>query len=257
MFGDLPSTSGVQSPDVKSVLASMEQQLEKTGRVRRSTSRQAGEATRERMLDAAEKLFARQEFHGTSMRDVAREVGAPIALVTYHFDSKENLLDRVVERRASFMALCRIKALDDARTAAGDKPIPVRALIEGYVWPFIERSSQGGAGWKHYSQLVARLANSPQWNGVISKHYDGVARQYIAEFRRTLADVSDVDVVHGFSFMTGVMVHAVAEPGRVESLSHGKLDGSDLKALFERMVPFTEAGFGALRKKSRNHSSKT
>jgi AcrR family transcriptional regulator len=227
----------------------MEQQLEKPARARRSTARQAGEATRERMLDAAEKLFALHDFHGTSLRDVAREVDAPIALVTYHFESKENLLDRVVERRASFMALCRIKALDQARTAVGDEPVPLRRLIEAYVWPFIERSSQGGPGWKHYSQFVARLANSPQWNGVISKHYDSVARQYIAEFRRTLAGVNEVDVIHGFSFMTGVMVHAVAEPGRVESLSHGKLDGSDLQALFARMVPFLESGFESLRHK--------
>lgn len=217
-------------------------------RARRSTTRRAGEETRERMLDAAEKLFALHGFHGTSLRDVAREVEAPIALVTYHFASKENLLDRVVERRASYMALCRIKALDDARNAAGQKAIPIRALIEGYVWPFIERSSRGGPGWKNYSQFVARLANSPQQIGIVSKHYDGVARQYIAEFRRSMADVPEVDVIHAFSFMTGVMVHAVAEPGRVDSLSMGRHDGSDLEALFNKMVPFLAAAFESMRK---------
>lgn len=217
-------------------------------KARRSTTRRAGEETRERMLDAAEKLFALHGFHGTSLRDVAREVEAPIALVTYHFASKENLLDRVVERRASYMALCRIKALDEARTKAGTRPIPTQALIEGYVWPFIERSSRGGPGWKNYSQFVARLANSPQQIGVISKHYDGVARQYIAEFYRSMANVPEVDVIHAFSFMTGVMVHAVAEPGRVDSLSMGRHHGSDLETLFSKMVPFLAAAFEAMRK---------
>lgn len=203
--------------------------------------------TRERMLDSAEELFAAQGYNGTSLRDVARKVEAPIALVTYHFESKENLFDRVIERRASYMALARIKALDEARTAAADGPIPIRHLIEGYVWPFIERSSRGGPSWKNYSQLVARLANSPRWTPVISKHYDGVARQYVAEFRRSLANVSDADVYHAFSFMVGTMVCAVAEPGRVDNLSLGKHPGSDLEDLFDRMVPFLEAGFNSMK----------
>lgn len=200
------------------------------------------------MLDAAEKLFASHGYHGMSMRDLAREVESPIALVTYHFESKENLLDRVVERRASYMALCRIKALDKARSEAGAKPVPLLALIEGYVWPFIERSSRGGPGWKHYSQLVARLANSPQWMPVISKHYDSVARQYIAEFRRSLSDASEEDVIYAFTFMAGTMLSVVAEPGRVDSLSLGRHHGSDLEAVFQRMSPFLEAGFASLRK---------
>ena len=215
-------------------------------RAPKSTARKAGQATRERMLDSAEELFAAQGYNGTSMRDVARKVEAPIALVTYHFESKENLFDRVIERRASYMALARIKALDEARTAAGNGPIPLQALIEGYVWPFIERSSRGGPGWKNYSQLVARLANSPRWTPVISKHYDGVARQYVGEFRRALPSIGEADVYHAFNFMAGTMVCAVAEPGRVEKLSQGRHVASDLEDLFDRMIPFLVAGFRSM-----------
>lgn len=215
---------------------------------RRSTARKAGEATRERMLDAAEALFAAHGYHGTSLRDVARQIDVAIALVTYHFSSKENLLDQVVERRASYMALCRIKALDEARSAAGDDPVSLRKLIEGYVWPFIERSSCGDPGWKNYTHLVARLANSPSWLPVISRHYDSVARQFVVEFKRSLSGVSEADVIHAFSFMAGTMISAVAESGRIGSLSLGKHTGADLEALFRLMVPFLEAGFNSLRK---------
>jgi AcrR family transcriptional regulator len=208
-----------------------------------STTRRAGEVTRERMLDAAEELFATHGFHGTSLRDVAREVEAPIALVTYHFVSKDNLFDRVIERRASSMAVLRLKALDEARGAAGDGMIPLEQLIEGYVWPFIERSTHGGPGWKNYSQLVARLANSLNWTPVISKHYDAVARQYLAEFRRSLPKAREADIFHAFSFMVGTMVATVAEPGRVENLSLGKQHASDLEGVFKVMVPFLTAGF--------------
>lgn len=216
-------------------------------KVRHSTSRKAGEVTRERMLDAAEELFALHGFHGTSLRDVAARADAPIALVSYHFTSKDSLFDRVIERRASPMAIVRTQALEAARNAAAPQGrIELRLLIEAYVGPFIERSSAGGPGWKNYSQLVARLANSPAWTPVISKHYDATARLYIQEFCRTMPAVAEEDIYHAFNFMVGTMVATVAESRRVEHLSLGRHSAIDLKNVFEVMVPFLTAGFMAL-----------
>src|SRR5690606_9937073 len=139
------------------------------------------------------------------------------------------LFSRVVERRSSYMGMERINALDAARQQAGGQPVPVRDLICGYVWPFMERSLRGGAGWKNYSQLVARLANSPSWGAIISTYYDAVARQYLIEFRRSLPDVPEASLFHAFSFMVGTMLATVAEPGRVANLSGGAISESDLE----------------------------
>ena len=40
-------------------------------------------------MDAAEKLFARRGFHGTSLRDITGAAGVDLALVNYHFGSKK------------------------------------------------------------------------------------------------------------------------------------------------------------------------
>lgn len=205
--------------------------------------RRSAEATRERILDAAEELFALSGFHGTSMRDVAERSKHRLALITYHFKTKEDLFSRVVERRASYMGMQRINALDAARQRARGSAVPVRDLICGYVWPFIERSLHGDQGWKNYSQLVARLANSPSWAAIISTYYDAVARQYLIEFRRSLSDVPEPTVYHAFSFMVGTMLATVAEPGRIANLSGGTIAESDLEGAFKVMVPFLEAGF--------------
>lgn len=214
--------------------------------VTRPKSRKAGDATRERMLDAAEVLFAKGGYHGTSLRDVAEAADARIALVTYHFGTKDLLFDKVVERRASYMALQRIRALDQARGRAGDGTVPIRDLVEGYVWPFVERSTNGGQGWKNYTLLVARLANAPEWAKVISDHYDAVARQYLAEFCRSLPAVQEECVYQGFSFMVGAMVGLVAEPGRVENLSGKRFVSSDLQRVYANLVPYVVGGFEAL-----------
>ncbi len=213
-------------------------------------TKRTSEETRTRILDASEELFALHGYHGTSLRDVARQGQSPIALITYHFSTKENLFDRVIERRASYMAHARMQALDEVRREVGDKPLPLARLIEGYVWPFIERSTRGGTAWKNYSQLAARLANSPAWAAVISRHYDAVARQYIAEFNRSLPLAAESDVFHAFSFMVGTMVATVAEPGRVEKLSCGRQSGANLEGAFKVMVPFLAAGFASIQETS-------
>ncbi|MGH8436103.1 MAG: TetR/AcrR family transcriptional regulator [Pseudomonas sp.] len=201
------------------------------------------------MLDAAEALFAKDGYHGTSMRDVAEATESGIALVTYHFGTKDVLFNKVVERRASFMAHQRILALDAARARAADGPVALRDLVAGYVWPFIERSANGGPGWKNYALLVARLANSPDWAKVISDHYDAVARQYVAEFRRALPTVREEDVYHAFSFMVGSMLALGAEPRRVENLSFGKYKSDKLERGYDILLPFLVGGFEALTKR--------
>lgn len=229
----------------KAVLATVTERVSLPG-VSRSGPRKAGEATRDRMLDGAEALFAAHGYHGTSMRDVAEATDTRIALVTYHFGTKDVLFSKVVERRASYMAHQRILALDSARARAGQAPIPLRDLVAGYVWPFVERSAHGGLGWKNYSQLVARLGNTPDWAKVISDHYDPVARQYLAEFCRTLPSVTEEDVYQAFSFMVGSMLSIVAESGRVENLSFGKFKSTRLDHVYERMLPFLVGGFSAM-----------
>ena len=50
-----------------------------------------GVKTREEILRAAGKLFAQHGFGQTSIRDLARESGAGLSTIIYHFKSKDNL----------------------------------------------------------------------------------------------------------------------------------------------------------------------
>ena len=43
---------------------------------------------KERILDAAERLFARHGFYGISVRDITEAAGVDVALVSYHFGGK-------------------------------------------------------------------------------------------------------------------------------------------------------------------------
>jgi len=55
-------------------------------------------ATRERILDAAEALFAENGLAGTAVRDIARDVGLTAASLYNHFAGKQELYEAVLDR---------------------------------------------------------------------------------------------------------------------------------------------------------------
>jgi len=57
-----------------------------------------GERTAERLLDAAEPLFARNGYEGTTLREIARRAGIREPGVYNHFESKQTLYEAVLDR---------------------------------------------------------------------------------------------------------------------------------------------------------------
>jgi len=51
------------------------------------------------ILKVAERLFADQGFHGTSVRDIAQEADVNIAMISYYFGSKDKLLETIFKYR--------------------------------------------------------------------------------------------------------------------------------------------------------------
>ena len=56
------------------------------------------ERTKERILETALELFAQNGYLGTSMNDIARQLGFTKAALYKHYTSKQEFLDKIVER---------------------------------------------------------------------------------------------------------------------------------------------------------------
>lgn len=70
------------------------------------------------ILDVAERLFGSKGFDHTSTNDILKEVGIARGTLYYHFSSKEEILDAMIERMTG-------RLIEKARTIGSQKDIPV------------------------------------------------------------------------------------------------------------------------------------
>ncbi|NEL80504.1 MAG: TetR/AcrR family transcriptional regulator, partial [Xanthomonas perforans] len=89
-------------------------------------------STKDRILGAAEELFAQHGFAGTSLRQLTTQADVNIAAVNYHFGSKENLVNEVFRRRMDEMTAARLQQLEAARKS---QPGELTAVLAAFVEP--------------------------------------------------------------------------------------------------------------------------
>lgn len=68
--------------------------------------------TRQQILDAALRLFSERGFSRTTVRDIARAAGITDAAIYYHFESKQELLEALVEERGFLTSLQNLERVE-------------------------------------------------------------------------------------------------------------------------------------------------
>jgi TetR/AcrR family transcriptional regulator len=99
--------------------------------VSRPPRRRNPDASRRRILDAAEHAFAQRGFGGARLRDIAQEAGVHHALVHHYYIDKRGLLQEVIQRGLERMSIAGRAALSSPVTLEGT----VRAFV-GVLFDF-------------------------------------------------------------------------------------------------------------------------
>ncbi len=91
-------------------------------------TKEDAQATRQSLLDAAERLFQSQGVSRTSLQDIATAAGATRGAVYWHFKDKADLFNAMMDR----VTLPLEGARDQAAGTAGEDPLPrLRAALLG------------------------------------------------------------------------------------------------------------------------------
>src|SRR4029079_12118394 len=117
-------------------------------------------ATRERLLDAAERLFAERGFRSASVRDITRESSCNIAAVNYHFGGKSNLYREVFLRRLRAVRKARLDGIDRALSRAGSQAT-LELLLQEFTGAFVSPYVDDPSG-RLWMLLLAQEMIDPQ-----------------------------------------------------------------------------------------------
>ncbi len=205
------------------------------------------EETRERILSAAEALFAKRGFDGVTVRQIMSEAGADVALAYYHFKSKRDLFDAVLLRRVDTLNDLRLKALEQVEQRHADDQPSVEEIIAAFTEPLLEILEDDPDEWRDYMALIAQINNSPEWGGeLMTRYFDPLVSRFLDALRKALPDCDEKDLFWSYHFLSGALTLTFAETGRLDNLSDGLCHSSDMQAAKARMSRFIAAGFRAL-----------
>jgi len=195
-------------------------------------------STRDRILGSAERLFARYGYDGVSIRQIGAAACAQIALINYHFGTKDQLYRAVFERRIRPVSERRRAAL---ATAVAEQPKPsLRAVLDALARPWIEM--RGTPEGRDYTRLIAREVNDPREadRGIVADLLDPIARDFIAAIQQALPGHDRADIHWAYLSFMGTLLVILANPERVTRLSGALFDGQSDDAVVERLVGFVE-----------------
>ncbi|GHF26999.1 TetR family transcriptional regulator [Kordiimonas sediminis] len=202
---------------------------------------------KDKILDAAEKLFADHGFDGVTLRQIADEAGVDLALASYHFGNKLGLFDAALTRRAEFMNKVRLDVLNKCIEESGPQGPDIETLMEISIRPVLDPDMPLTDGWRNYLRLVAYVNNSGQWGrDAMTKYFEPVLKAYLEAWKRALPKAKDEDLYWCYHFFSGALTLSFAQTGRIDHYSKGLCKSTDLQAACKRMIPFMAAGFKAL-----------
>ncbi len=209
-------------------------------------SRSSSGATKEIILDAAEKVFAERGFHGTTIREVFKEAGLNSGLMTYYFSSKDELFTQAVMRRHGQLKE-KFMRLFDAPSASGKLPCSAEECVGLYLRFFFEAAFSSDSDLRYYVLLLANSASVFDEALVASLlgNFDFITDRMLTELKMAIPDADEGRLREGVFYLeSAVTTILLTERFRRTRLAH--LEATELQTLWQSMAHFFAQGTLAL-----------
>ena len=195
--------------------------------------------TRERILDAAERLFMAHGYDGTSMRQITGEAGVNLAAVNYHFGSKEMLMKEVFRRRLGWLNEERLRVLDELEAAAAGRALKPSQIVDGFFGTLLRMADDQERGGVTFLRLLGRTLTEPSEfiRTFLADEYAGVMERYKTALFKALPDVPKAEIVWRFHFMLGATSYAIAGTDALRVVTDWQIEASDMVDRTDRLVP--------------------
>ncbi len=206
---------------------------------RKASTRSDGELTRQRILEAAGELFARQGLAETTNKAIAANAGVDLASINYHFGNRNGLYQHVLaQAHRHILSLDKLLQIAQSQQSA---ELKLKSFIRLLFTGALEQQD-----W--HAQLLAREILSPTSHLTIL-----VDEEIIPKMNIIKTIVSNVSGIEPTSPQLMPCLVNIVAPCLMLLVSHNRVPGPlqqihqmPLDALVEQHFHFTLAGLKAI-----------
>jgi AcrR family transcriptional regulator len=199
--------------------------------------------TPNRLVAAAERLFAEGGEEATSLRAVTRAAISNAAAVHYHFGGRDGLLRAVLDRHLAGRQQRRLRLLDKATDQYGDQ-VPVEAVVTAVVRPDLDLLAKLRKNRVNVARFLGRAAalRSPVVADYLDRQFAQLAERAVPLLTATTGAGAAATRQRLRLVLDAVsMLYARAD----DPDEPGPLGADDVDEQVRRLVAFCAAGIAA------------
>ena len=210
--------------------------------------------TKDRILDAAERLFADHGFAATSLRQITAEAEVNLAAVNYHFKSKEALLSAVIERRLGPINKRRLELLDELEARSIDGRLNLKDAVMAFMRPAFEAKASKCDEIRYFPRLMARVMAEPgEWAApVLLPALHQITNRFMPIFQQAMGIENRTTVLWGAQLSIGCMARCLIAPEFIHAVTGQEVLPEDPEQTLDRLVCFVVGGMQALAEREKS-----
>ena len=200
-----------------------------------------GNATRERILRTAQRLFGQHGIDAVSLNVIIGAAKVNAAAIHYHFGSKDGLVEEILRRGASQLGERRELLLDELEARGS---ITLRDLVRAMVEPVMElKSTPGGLD---YARFLASVSLHRQYSTYLAEVTEPYTKRFFRLVEKVLPDLPHDVLVRRFGYARTFVYDAIVVDDRSVELwmqIHGLDD--DPSAASRDLIDLLAGGLGS------------
>ncbi|WP_448567362.1 TetR family transcriptional regulator [Thalassotalea ganghwensis] len=203
-------------------------------------------STKNKILDAAESLFAVKGFNGTSLREITSLAEVNLAAVNYHFGSKKELIKSVMSRYMDELAPNLVIALEDI--CKQERQPSLTEVFSAFVAPLLSLNVFRENGTSNFLQLLGRGYTDSQgflrW--FFTTQYPGLISNFVLAVQKAYPQLSAEDIFWRLHFTMGTIVFTMSSSDALMDIAQNDFDRNmSIEDVIQKVIPFIAAGVAA------------
>lgn len=202
-------------------------------------------STKDKILDAAEDLFAVKGFNGTSLREITSQAEVNLAAVNYHFGSKKELIKAVMSRYMNELA----PKLEKVLLAEFDKEKPsLIDVFSAFVQPLLSLNDYRENGTSNFLQLLGRGYTDSQgflrW--FLTTQYPNVIAYFVQAVQKAYPELTAEEMFWRLHFTMGTIVFTMSSSDALLDIAKSDFSQElEIEDLIQQVIPYIAAGVAA------------